>query len=60
MSVRTGRVCGLFNDTVVNSNTVKMTYERRTVRDCKGSGHGLIEALSRNLPGRSQENQENC
>ena len=59
MSVRTGRVCGLFNDTVVNSDTVKVTYEWWTGRDCKGSGRGLIEALSRNLPGRSEENQGN-
>jgi len=41
MSVRTGRVCGLFNDTVVNSDTVKVTYEWWTGRDCKGSGRGL-------------------
>jgi len=27
MSARTGWVCGLFNDAVVNSNTVKVTYK---------------------------------
>jgi hypothetical protein len=32
-----------------------MTAELRIGKDLKGSGHGLIDVLSKNLPGRAEE-----
>jgi hypothetical protein len=36
----------------------RMTDERRIVKDFVGSGRGLIEVLSRQLPGGIVENQK--
>jgi hypothetical protein len=35
-----------------------MMVELRIGKDLKGSGHGLIEILSKNLPGKTEEYRE--
>jgi hypothetical protein len=54
-------VCGLFHDVTSISDYIasadKMIVERWIGKDLKGSGRGVIEGLTQNLPGTEEDHK---